>query len=190
MVMYRAHLDTSCLLNMSWIDAGFDQVSKFHLLPFQLFNEQALLRAKLGRVQLELNHWFLPTPAAIHDEHRSETELFYWLQYSIETGVQSTCFRAVTPENLEEWCHWWRLGKIRFERLLEAISFLTRNSRQLSHAIQLLLKKLARPFFPFQFISREHAWSLLHGSHPPRLDAEVPRPAFVESGRVCCEPAC
>jgi hypothetical protein len=175
---------------MSWLNVSFNSLSKLHMLAFQLSQEEALLRAKLGRVQLEFNHWLLPTPAAIYDELTSETELFYWLQYSGETAVQSTCFQAVTPEKLEEWHHWWRLDKIRSARLLEAIRSLTRNSRQLSHAIHLLLKKLARPLFPFQLISREHAWSLLHGSHPPRLDAEMPQPAFAEPGRVCCESAC
>jgi len=188
--MYRAYLDTSCLLNMSWIDAGFDQVSKFHMLAFELYNAQALLRAKLGRAQLEMSHWDLPTPAAIHDEARSETELYYWLQYGAETSIQSTCFRAVRSESLDDWQQWWRLDRIRFARLQEIISLLKQSYLWVGHLVSLLVDRLARPLFPYQLTLRERAWSLLHGSHPPRQDAEICRPAFAEPGRVCCEPAC
>ncbi len=190
MVMDHAYLDMSCLLNMSWSDADFDQVSKFHMLAFHLDNAQALLRAKLGRAQLELSHLLPPTPAAICDQARFETELYHWLQYDGETSAQLTSFQAVRSENLDEWQRSWRLDRFRLARWQEIISLLRQSYLWVGRLVSMLIDRLTRPLFSYQIIRRERAWSLLHGSHPPREDAGISRPAFAEPGRVCCEPAC
>jgi len=179
-VMNRVYFDSF------WIDASLYEASKFYMMDSQLSNSQALLQARLGRAQLELGQPLLQIPTTVR-LLRPETEFFYWLQYNEGPSLESTCFQAVVPENVERFRDWLRL---RCARLLEAISFLGRNSRLLSHAIQLLLKKLARPLFPYQLMSRERAWCLSHGARPPREDAGICRPAFAERGRVCCEAAC
>ncbi len=181
--------NTSSLPNITLIDPSCGQGSIFRMLAFQLYDAQALLRVKLGRAQLELSHGFLPTPPPIYDEARPQTGAYYWLQYGGETSVQSPCFEAVRSESLEEWQRWWRLDRIRFARLHEIISLLKQSYLWVRHLISLLVDRLTRPLFPYQLVLRERAWSLLHGSHPPRQDAGIFQPAFAEPGRVC-EPAC
>lgn len=188
-VMDIVYFDAFRHPNTSWIYTGFDQATKSHALAHQLYNAQALLRAKLGRAQLELDNWRAPTPA-VACEGRSDAAQFYWLQYGGESSVQSTSFNAMRSENLDEWQQWWRLDSIRFIRLQKIISLLRQHYRWVGYLVALLVDRLARPLFPYQLILRERAWTLLHGSHPPRQDAGISRPAFAEPGRVCCEPAC
>jgi hypothetical protein len=176
--------------DVSWLNVSFNSLSKFQMLAFQLSHQEALLRAKLEFAELQLKQLLFPTPAPIHRDIRPENELFYWWANTDAPEVQSISFQAVTSENLEQWHRWWRLGKMRFARLQEAVAFLGRKLKLLSHAIQLLLKALGRPLFAYQLLGREHPWCLLHGAHPPRQHAGIFRPAFAEPGRVRCEPAC
>jgi hypothetical protein len=107
-----------------------------------------------------------------------------------ENSFPATYFVSVTAETLEEWRHWWRLDIFRVSRFQETESLLRQSSRLLAQAVRLLLQKLSCPPFPFQLIRREEAWSLLHGSHPPKVmqGHEDLHPRNL--GRACRLPVC
>jgi len=79
-------------MNMSCGRRRLDQVGEFDI--FTSITPQALLRAKLGHVQLELNHWFLPTPSATHDELGLKRSFFYWAQLQGETAFNRLAFNG------------------------------------------------------------------------------------------------
>jgi len=75
-------------------------------------------------------------------------------------------------------------AEIGAEHLREMVRRLRERCRLLSLAIRLLLDLLFRPLFLHQIVIRERAWSLFHGSHPPRQRPGVGRPVAAELGRV------
>ena len=173
----------------SWIDAGFGQAGKSWALNCSLLSSRALLRDKLRRAQVELGQQLPPMPGTV-EATGPEMGIFSSIQFSGETSVQTPYFLPVASEAVEEWQRWWQLFRIRNERLRETVRLLRQRSRLLNLAISLLLEMLTCPSFLYQLVRRERAWCLLHGSHPPRQNAGICRPAFAEPGRVGCTRVC
>lgn len=173
----------------SWMDASGEQAMRYVVDASSFFFERALLRSELRRAQAELDDLWPPMPDTA-DLASPGWGIFQWFQFTARTSVQLPHSLTVTSELIEEWQQWWQRFHVRIERLQETIKLVRQRSRLLDLAISLLLEVLTFPRFPYQLIRRERAWCLLHGSHPPKQDAGICRPAFVELGRVCCEQVC
>jgi hypothetical protein len=163
----------------SGVDAALAQPNKSRGLVRSLLNKRAFIQAKLRSLQLELDHHLPPVPDPVHAAI-PEMSIFPWARFREETLVPSPCFVIVVSQ-VEEWERWWHLFQVRIERLRETVRQLRQRSRLLNRAISLLLTPACPPF-QFQLFSRERAWSLLHGSHPPRRNAGICRPAFAKVG--------
>jgi hypothetical protein len=102
----------------------------------------------------------------------AQSGLFLWDDSAL--GVEWFSFG---PDTVEAWDRAWAVFRIFSEWKLES-----REAREQSCRIcQTILVFLLRPVFPFHIISKERAWSLLHGAHPPRHNAGIPTPAFAVS---------
>ena len=100
------------------------------------------------------------------------SEPFPWADPAL--GVE--CF-AFEPDAVEAWDYAWAVLRIFTDWKLK-----NREAQEQSCRIcKSILAFLLRPVFPFHLISKERAWSLLHGAHPPRHDAGIPTPAFAVS---------
>lgn len=80
---------------------------------------------------------------------------------------------------------WWRL-RMFVENLREKARLLRQCLRFLKLIVRLRLKRAAHPLWAYRLLFAERDWYLLHGSHPPRLDAGVCGPALADLGRVRC----
>jgi hypothetical protein len=102
----------------------------------------------------------------------AESEQFPWAGSVLDVE----CI-PLTPNTVEAWDRAWAVHRILKEWRHEGLEAL----RQSFRICLTIVGFLVRPVFPFHLISKERAWSLLHGAHPPRQDAGIPTPAFAVS---------
>jgi hypothetical protein len=170
--------------NLDWIDIGFLQPGASGALLPSLLSKRAVNLYRLERARVELSQLIPAMP-----EPFESTRLEIWAYYCNLVGdgpsLQLDSFLPTATVVTSEWRSSWQLLQFRVECLREKVRFLRQRSRLLNYGIALLLVILACPRFLCQFIRRERAWSLLHGSHPPRQNAGLAKPGFAQLGRVC-----
>ena len=185
MLQYGMHQWDLVYRDISWIGSSLDSAARFPKANFAFFTQHALVRDRLAQAQLDLNQPVFSSPHAPSAANLANP-LFYWFEFSDEPSTQPTFFLDLTSEKLREWEQWWRREALDRARLREKARRLRKTTRILGFLLRCLLETLSRHRFPCQLIRTQRAWSLLHGSHPPRQDAGRSRPAFAEPGRVCC----
>jgi len=123
------------------------------------FQYQCELNLAITKAQLDL----FPT---LEFEDEAESEQFPW-PGSVE------CVR-LKPKTVEAWDRAWAVQRILKQWRHEGLEAL----RPFCRICLTIVGFLVRPVFPFRLISKERAWSLLHGAHPPRHNAGISTPAF------------
>jgi hypothetical protein len=173
-----------CVLR--WNDAISSELISVHVPSLSISGQQTLLQDRLSLAQTGLSQLYTPIGDVVPSDPLPW--IFNELPFTIESKIPPTTYIfTLTPERVEGWQRWWRLGKVHAERLRRTIEILERGSRLLSHVIRLILRKLTYPDFLYQFIRRERAWSLLHGSHPPKMMVQECADLHSQNfGRVSC----
>lgn len=104
------------------------------------------------------------------------SSIFSWCWPPTATAVcPDGVFELTSYTVAGDWlsCPCTRGVRIYTAALRARIRALKRSLRLLNFAIRATLKAMARRHFPHRLIRNERSWSLLHGSHPPREDAEI-----------------
>jgi hypothetical protein len=78
----------------------------------------------------------------------------------------------------------WTTLQFRIRYLQYKIAFLRDCARFIELMVRILLEVILFPRIEHRFVRRQRAWTLLHGSHPPKKNASEGQLAFADPRRV------
>lgn len=153
----------------NWRNTGRDG---FVVVPFMgglgFYYECAFPELSLASARAALDQLF-PT---LDFDNVAASDPFLWASSAWDVECV-----PLEPNTVEAWGRAWTIFRIWNEWKRENLAALKQRCRLCLTVVGFLV----RPVFPFHVISKERAWSLLHGAHPPRHDAGIPMPAFAVS---------